>query len=485
MTGNGLHRFVFHVLLTIVQLCIADMNDQSVRVETEREFNNLTITAILFNPTTSHSQWVDRIFGFKSVFYPTSHTSSDPLSEEEILMRHTSFQNIFQLPPQALYPPCSIELLGYAALEIADPFMSKSRHINASVGESFLMTEQLLSGFVIIWSCYYRPVYENWRFESSALDKHFWTVLFFCIPPRTAENDARRSCRDFGTLVDGAKTDYVDFNLSLHLQGQVHWVTSFSATAVMLQKEKYMKSMTVELQPFDSKKRSPSLVKPSFGSSRVAVCTVIPYVSSDTDKVAINGVMLSEWIRYYTKLGFQVIVYDRDGAHNNFVVNVTHGADREHSTRHHQSHMGEGSFVYHNYTLRGLVDPSTRGVGYDNTEVLGAAAFTSRRHRAATHNKNKYYTHTHAAATAAASVVAPLSIRGRHELQGHDKTATLTQCRFEAKTLYGIEKVLVADFDEFLFCPLASSSSVEGQSKYLLSYLRDLELYGIEQVLFI
>lgn len=37
-----------------------------------------------------------------------------------------------------------------------------------------------------------------------------------------------------------------------------------------------------------------------------------------------------------------------------------------------------------------------------------------------------------------------------------DKRLTLTQCRYSAKQLYGIEEVLVVDFDEFLYCPRAT-----------------------------
>ena len=42
---------------------------------------------------------------------------------------------------------------------------------------------------------------------------------------------------------------------------------------------------------------------------------------------------------------------------------------------------------------------------------------------------------------------------------GHDKTQTFTHCRFEAKAVYGIDNVLVTDFDEFLFCPWAKPTA--------------------------
>ena len=46
-------------------------------------------------------------------------------------------------------------------------------------------------------------------------------------------------------------------------------------------------------------------------------------------------------------------------------------------------------------------------------------------------------------------------------IAGHDKTLTLTQCRFEARALFGIDRVLVADFDEFLYCPVVGPTASE------------------------
>lgn len=43
----------------------------------------------------------------------------------------------------------------------------------------------------------------------------------------------------------------------------------------------------------------------------LAVCTVIPYTSSDVGMASINAAMLAEWIQFYGKLGMKVIVYDR------------------------------------------------------------------------------------------------------------------------------------------------------------------------------
>jgi hypothetical protein len=44
------------------------------------------------------------------------------------------------------------------------------------------------------------------------------------------------------------------------------------------------------------------------------------------------------------------------------------------------------------------------------------------------------------------------------EIQDWDKTLTNTHCRFEVKAVHQIQNVMVADFDEFLYCPEAAPS---------------------------
>lgn len=82
---------------------------------------------------------------------------------------------------------------------------------------------------------------------------------------------------------------------------------------------------------------------------------------------------------------------------------------------------------YFNYTIRGLLDPARSGLKYDNTERKPGASWGD--------GKN--------------------DLRPRYEAQGHDKVNTFTHCRFEAKAVYGIDRVLAVDFDEFLYCPSA------------------------------
>ena len=80
-----------------------------------------------------------------------------------------------------------------------------------------------------------------------------------------------------------------------------------------------------------------------------------------------------------------------------------------------------------------------------------------------------------------------LDRRGRHESQGHDKVLTLTHCRFEVKASFGIENVLVVDFDEFLYCPAAEGgvdSTIREQTIFLHHFIDDLASRGIQQIVF-
>ena len=65
---------------------------------------------------------------------------------------------------------------------------------------------------------------------------------------------------------------------------------------------------------------------------------------------------------------------------------------------------------------------------------------------------------------------------------GHDKTMTFTQCRFEAKALYGIDRVLITDFDEFLYCPVAGPS-LKNQSTYIGEFVTAKQRLGVDQIM--
>lgn len=160
-------------------------------------------------------------------------------------------------------------------------------------------------------------------------------------------------------------------------------------------------------------------------SPHMAVCCVIPYTTTDEAKATANGQMLLEWVHYYTKLGFRIFVYDREGMNSRY---LSDSARKE--ALFGSSHGGTfPNLHYFNYTIRGLLDSTRNGIKYDNTERRPGGGWGE---------------------TSSAN-----TLRARYESQGHDKVNSLTHCRFEAKALYGIDRVLAVDFDEFIYCQSA------------------------------
>ena len=151
---------------------------------------------------------------------------------------------------------------------------------------------------------------------------------------------------------------------------------------------------------------------------QLTACLAITYETSQERKREVNGALIFEWVRYYATLGFKVMVYDKNGANRNSIYFDKYGLSQN---QHGRDWLW--GVDYHPYTVLGLLISDNANLKYDNTNVKHDVFFLD-----------------------------------------DDKTATLTHCRFEARTLYGSDNVLVADFDEFLYCPVAALTSAGQQS---------------------
>lgn len=60
----------------------------------------------------------------------------------------------------------------------------------------------------------------------------------------------------------------------------------------------------------------------------------------------------------------------------------------------------------------------------------------------------------------------------------------MTHCRFEARAVYGITKVLVVDFDEFLYCPSGNPNALT-QRSFIREYVNEKVQRNIHQVTFL
>ena len=409
---------------------------------------NLTITSVLYNPTSHVSDWVDKIFGSKAIINKKNDYGYDlgpqPLTDSEIADRYSRFHRNFVLPNYALWPACSLEFLGFVLHSEDGPFNPSLRY-GGFVGNATVVIKERS----IDWNCFYRPVYENWREEKNYSKPNYWGVIFYCPSPNFTE------CDNLEQNILSTSDIEESFVHSLNESGIVSlttpagdkWRTTFLSKPFLSKAERY----TI----FDQSYNPQNNGQPHNVSGHVmskaknthAVCLSIPYTSTDTAKAAANGAILLEWIRYYSLIGFKVLVYDRDGANAHHIFNSSYGASQN-------IRIHRGKLVYHPYTIRGLLDASRKGLTYDNTEVEILNDKEADNHR-----------------------------RGRFESQGHDKVQTLTHCRFEAKALYNIDTVLVVDYDEFLYCPVVPPTA-RAQGGWINNFLSHMKATGVSQVEF-
>jgi hypothetical protein len=336
--------------------------------------SDLTISSILYNPTSIKSTWIDSTFGSKAMFYEFGKNEQvwdkKSLSVEEKNNRTRNFRAQFILPEYAVNSVCSIEVLGIAKISKYGLF-SPSNRVHSFVGEASIVIKDRS----IEWRCFYRPLFENWRPDLVYSEPNFWSVFMFCPAP-----DAEKCEKLNESLLKMKKmkkdlltTGYVSFrDKSLKALG---WKSAFEFNFVP--RKRFLSIDSSDGQKIEALKKL-----------NAAVCLSIPYTSSYSTKESANGAMLLEFIRYYATLGFKVLIYDRDGANKKHIFNSKYGSAQNIT-------IPKGSLVYNPYTIRGLLDPAKKGAKYDNIEGS---------------NSNNW--------------------QRRFQSQGHDKVLTLTHCSY-------------------------------------------------------
>eukprot|EP01034_Spumella_vulgaris_P021876 gene21876-27951_t len=283
-------------------------------------------------------------------------------------------------------------------LESDSPFKMIKKNVNPMLGTAMLTIGSNQ------WSCFYRPLYENWRNNiDSDTSPNFWAVVFYC--------------PTIDTVMCGAQRDPFEqkekLSASLLMQ-HPDSKSSYWRTDIVLRKHVRRR-----------KRKTPT----------IAVCTSMPYLTADRNKEVANGALFYDWTRYYLNLGVQVIIYDRDGNHRDYLFNNPYATKQlGASTAGGRELLSHPNLVYHNHTILGLLDTKSPKTRYDNTEGLNDYLI-------------KY---------------------------DNDHALTLTQCRFEAKATLGIDTVIVSDFDEFLYCP-AGGSNPSGQAQYQKTLFRNMK----------
>jgi len=401
-------------------------------------FTGLSVTSILFNPQPKVSDWIDRMFGSKFYFKPRQ---KNIMKFEAEYVNTAIYRRQHLLPEQnELWPSCSIEILGYVRLHEHPMLQRRNKFKEPLVGHGQL---SFFTNTKFNWNCYYRVSYGWFDDYKGNVDQGYWPVVFYCMAPNSfmLDESNKNRCKNIdGHISSSQSQDPLTMTLSMTLrridpenivkiskQEDVNWVTTFQARITHLdQVYKYQTDM--------SNLRRES--KSETSSSGMGICLVLPYLSIDNEKAVGNGAMVAEYINYYSQLGMEVFVYDRDGMHEPYLFNSSYIRARNFDLR----------FQYHKFTIHGLLYQQQHGFRYDNENELHKTAMDDR------------------------------------ELQDRDKTLTITHCRFEARAQYRIEDMLVADFDEFLYCH-GGEASFESQRNFLYGdFLNRNRLQGFEQI---
>ena len=342
---------------------------------------------------TNTSEWIDKIFGSQAYIGSRTPNMTVPLE---------TFRSQFQLPLHAQQPLCSIELLGFVRLGTAAPFLGNLRQ-TLIAGEAPLRIENS----TVPWSCFYRPAFESWRRSPSLA-----IIVFFCPVPE---------------IIDCSQLQEMDTSHKVvgHLSMTTHnttWDANIETKAIA--------------QPGPS--NEPKVGLGQFILAQPTACLAITYVTSHERKREINGALMFEWVRYYATLGFNVMVYDKNGANRNSIFTDKYGMSQNQHGRDWLKRVD-----YHPYTVFGLLTGDNSNLKYDNTKFKDDILFLD-----------------------------------------DDKTATLTHCRFEASALHASDNVLVADFDEFLYCPSAALNFASQQS-YINSLMTTYRTEKVDELVFL
>ena len=392
------HHFITHITYLT-----------AVGYKTLKEFiinsTGLSILSFRRNPVgATRSDWVDHFFGSKAFF-----TGINP---RNVTSPVDDFKNRFKLPEHAKNPECSFELLGYMRFGDISPFTTSQFRNDLIIGEAPMTILQS----EVPWTCLYRAAYDTWRLTPTLAIP----IAFYCPVPKGT------SCKE---LREMNKT--ISSNIVGHLKMEVEnvtWTGEFSSALP-----------PPDFEDEDDAYGNKVPTRHGRNRKRPTTCLVIPYESTEKHKKTVNGAMIYEWIRYYARLGFTVLVYDKNGANREAIYHSEYSAQRNKL-----GYQWFGNVFYHPYTVFGLLSNKSAHVTYDNSHYI------------------------------------PANVRTLLHLDD-DKTATLTYCRFEANSLFGNDYVIVADFDEFLYCP-AAASTLMGQRAYIHNLLHSYKQQNFAQL---
>jgi hypothetical protein len=432
-------------LLALMSWELAQANDlmaPSPIVLNELSFNgsSLSITSLRYNPSHITSEWVRKLLGDKAIFWTAEENDNDAdqldLKTLQTDKLFTAVQDKLTTKQRAAiaHSKCSVELLGFALLDEDKPFLVVNKNKKPSLGHATLTFHSSSSSNAdhdISLDCVYRGVYDNWRNSEIPNNKpHFWPVMFFCpsslhssgsgIETRTEEQQREdHTCNSILHIHELISEPVVNATVIMQLKRLV-WVSRFQTT-----QNPHLRGQTSTTTKLEH--------------MQPAICTALPYSSTTKEKELAVGAILFEWVRYYSLLGFKVIIYDRNGHNHNALFSSKYANRPTISSQ--TIELMKQNLLYFNYTMLSTLANLNKYGKYDNSFGLSDEIF-------------KF---------------------------DDDHTLSLTHCRVDASARYGWNRMVVADFDEFLYCR-AGGSDLKTQRHFVQNYLSLLHSQGYDQV---
>lgn len=419
----------------------------------------LTVSSITYNPSSKYSDWVSRLFGEQAIFHNRSFSkrAGAYLLPEEKFDRSRIFKEHFQLPPEAILPSCSFEIMGFALVDFDHPISHYYMHTAPSVGVGKLSfqfpSDSSSEPPIDTWKCYYRAMYEFTAKKLLLLPVVHWPIFIYCPAPKHDysclnvhdwykrsliakvmekniphdEASKKLSSQELAAKLQFSDRSFDGFRHYKHLiQSSIGELLLPAQLDLFLMHGTWTNQLQLDMM---------NIVRKPKSNSR-AICAVIPYTATDSVRKDINDGMAYDFIRYYNRLGFKVVIYDRDGVNYDHIM---HGA--------YSQIQGDDSsqfdLLYYNFTVLQRLIPGISKFEAENVDSIK---------------------------------LSKVVVRG-----DIDKRLTYTYCRTHLRQTFGIEEVLVIDYDEFLYCPRAPPTII-GQKQYLDEYFTQIRNQGVEQL---
>jgi hypothetical protein len=457
-------------------------------------------------------------------------------------MRKTMQRSLNFLPSYAFQTQCSVEFAGFVAVEVGvHPFMLSFRHEVPSAGYAEITVNN------VWWPCVYRATYDNWRDGERAefvnLSGMYWPIYIYCYPkiPKLSKFDNKHktlSQREsaiaandltgcllmrkelfaaniapptntlnpmFATI---ALTTHGGSEEFLYARVKVPPFPAVNNGTVVSSKRRYsslqanqykMQTAATSAATLAARAAASALAAGTAGSAGsstvataaatsgvvvapnphgIAVCTCLPYRTNVPGKSDVVGAVFHHWARYYARLGVQMLVYDRGGVREKYLLqrNKTASYSDGFLNVTFSPKLSGGGLSRGGYVLVNSSNAAALGMKERNVHMLRIREHLT------------YFNYT---------MLELLDRKGRVPVYDNregvtddlvildnDHTYTLSQCRMEAKARFGIETVIVVDFDEFLYCPAGGTEPAK-QFDFQRKYFASLRRQGYDQVTFL